>query len=172
MCALPACSVRKLFVVTWAGPHGAQRTRLSLRVFLNRTAQEGEDMLGPCWELSKPGLSRESPATRECFPAFPFNTFSCALVRHSIEVRPNAFEEGPIREDEVFDLVLTSPQFFDLESDPSESRQSHSGYPTLAGWLEGFLFPSMAKAWSKLVPGGHMVCMCMHVSCSPMRSWP
>ena len=80
--------------------------------------------------------------------------------RTSFEVRYFPFEEGPIREEEVFDLVLTSPPFFDLEiyvSNNTVDRQSCTDYPTFVGWLEGFLFPSMAKAWSKLVQGGHMV---------------
>ncbi len=85
------------------------------------------------------------------------------LGRARYEVRYFPFEEGPIGKDETFDLVLTSPPFFDLEiyvSDRGEDRQSSSDYPTFQGWLDGFLFPSMRKAWGKLVPGGHMVRDC------------
>ena len=38
-----------------------------------------------------------------------------------------------------FDLVFTSPPFFDLEEYSDDETQSVIKYPTLAGWIDGFI---------------------------------
>ena len=72
-----------------------------------------------------------------------------------------------------FDLVLTSPPYFDLElytpaPPPSgagaaaaapaatPALQSTDRHPSQRDWLQGWFFPALAKAWRHLRPGGHM----------------
>lgn len=56
-----------------------------------------------------------------------------------------------------FDLVFTSPPFWDLEIYSDEDTQSTKRYDTYESWRMNFLFPMLAKAWSALERGGHMV---------------
>jgi hypothetical protein len=56
-----------------------------------------------------------------------------------------------------YDMVLTSPPYFTLEIYSDDDDQSTKEFPTLDGWLRGFLYPSLKKAWSVLKSGGHMV---------------
>lgn len=57
----------------------------------------------------------------------------------------------------TFDLVFTSPPFFDLETYTNEIGQSILSYPTFEEWINKFLFASLQKAWALLDAGGHMV---------------
>jgi hypothetical protein len=61
--------------------------------------------------------------------------------------------------DSKYDLVITSPPYFDLEiyGSPTDSAQSIVKHNTLTKWFYGFLIPSMEKAYSALNIGGHMV---------------
>lgn len=67
------------------------------------------------------------------------------------------FEEGEI--EGVVDLAFTSPPYFDFEeyaiSDTS-STQSIIRHPTVGGWVQGFLKPTMLKAAKSLKLGGHL----------------
>lgn len=80
--------------------------------------------------------------------------------RHRIIYQP--FEEIEKEELEKFapdgyDLILTSPPFFNLEIYPGpEETQSVSRFPTLLSWFQGFLFPSLKKAWDLLRSNGVM----------------
>jgi hypothetical protein len=60
-----------------------------------------------------------------------------------------------------FDLVLTSPPYFDCERYAEGTnhvdRQSWWRYRTPAEWLGSFLLPAIRVAWFALRPGGHMV---------------
>jgi hypothetical protein len=59
-----------------------------------------------------------------------------------------------------FDLVFTSPPYFNLERytwASSSSGQSIDNYPQYDDWLAGFLYPSLNKAWAALKDKGHMV---------------
>ena len=60
-----------------------------------------------------------------------------------------------------FDLVMTSPPFFDFEIYSSAPGQSVAAHPTVDGWLVEFLFASLARAWDALAPGGHLA---LHLS--------
>lgn len=70
------------------------------------------------------------------------------------------FEDVPINQidptSEKFDLVFTSPPYFDLEIYTNHLDQSIEKYPTLSEWLEGFLYPAITKAWELLKPNGYM----------------
>jgi hypothetical protein len=61
------------------------------------------------------------------------------------------FQTAILPEGETFDLVFTSPPYFDLElyATPLESNN-------LEVWKLLFLYPSLEKAWSRINPGGHM----------------
>ena len=59
--------------------------------------------------------------------------------------------------DKMFDLVFTSPPYFDLERYTTESNQSWIRYKKLDAWLEGFLFKSIEKAWNHLEKDGHLI---------------
>jgi hypothetical protein len=56
----------------------------------------------------------------------------------------------------LFDLVYTSPPYYELEVYSREDTQSIVRYPKLQDWLESFMFVAMSKAWRVLAPGGVM----------------
>ena len=66
------------------------------------------------------------------------------------------FEYAPI-EPNGFDLIFTSPPFFDFEIYTNDLNQSVAMYPGFTDWLVKFLFGSMQKAWNSLCIDGHMV---------------
>jgi len=73
------------------------------------------------------------------------------------EVDPVGFEDLELGE-ELFDVVLTSPPYFNLEIYNSEEKtQSIVRYPERTGWLVQFLFPVLQKAWKHLRIGGYMI---------------
>lgn len=59
-----------------------------------------------------------------------------------------------------YDLVFTSPPYFDTEiydDDPNRNtKQSIVKFPTLDTWINGFLEPSIQKAWRLLTRGGRL----------------
>ena len=57
----------------------------------------------------------------------------------------------------TFDLVFTSPPYFDVEIYSDDPTQSIKEFPSQSQWEEGFLYPSLKKAWSRLRPNGHFV---------------
>lgn len=66
------------------------------------------------------------------------------------------FETAKLPEGE-FDMVFSSPPFFDLEIYSNEPTQSIKGKKTLKDWYDGFLRVVIIKAWGKLKIGGHLV---------------
>ena len=82
------------------------------------------------------------------------------------------FEKGTLPGGIEYDLVFTSPPFFDLEVYTDAEGQSLANYSDGRGWLVNFLFASLKKAWGALKEGGHMV---IHITdsgslqiCEPM----
>lgn len=59
--------------------------------------------------------------------------------------------------DTLFDLVYTSPPYFDYEDYTSSKTQSMHQYNSENGWLENFLYVAVDKVTAKLRMGGHMV---------------
>jgi DNA modification methylase len=57
----------------------------------------------------------------------------------------------------TYDLVFTSPPYFDLEVYTAAPGQSIDEFHGLDAWFNGFLMVMLAKAWAVLVAGGHMV---------------
>jgi hypothetical protein len=58
---------------------------------------------------------------------------------------------------QTYDMVFTSPPYFDKERYTDEGTQSWMRYRAVSEWLRRFLFEAVARAWAALVPGGHMV---------------
>ncbi len=87
-------------------------------------------------------------------------------------MRHIGFEDGSLEGEAPFDLVLTSPPYFDLEIYRDEPSASATSAPaaseppmqsitkhgsSLEAWLQGWYFPMLAKAWAALRPdGGHL----------------
>ena len=53
-----------------------------------------------------------------------------------------------------FDVVLTSPPYFDLEVYSNEETQSINGFDNYTQWLDGFLNPLIQLSWEHLNPNG------------------
>ena len=78
------------------------------------------------------------------------------------EVKMEAFEEAELPENETFDLILTSPPYYDFETYISTEKeeaktQSIVKYPRFHTWMVDFLFTSIQKCWNRLDIGGNMV---------------
>lgn len=56
-----------------------------------------------------------------------------------------------------YDLILTSPPYFNLEVYSDEAGQSTKNYEGMDAWFEKFLMTSLQKAWKLLEKNGHMV---------------
>lgn len=80
-----------------------------------------------------------------------------AVNKERFKIVYEPFQSVEIPEDAVFDLVFTSPPFFDFEIYTADiNEQSVDDYPMLDEWLVNFLFVSLQKSWKYLKIGGHM----------------
>jgi len=77
--------------------------------------------------------------------------------RHKVIYEP--FETAILND--YYDVVLTSPPFFDLEIYSEQESQSISRYNQFNYWLRSFLLKSLTKAWRHLNPNGFMM---IHIS--------
>ena len=57
----------------------------------------------------------------------------------------------------TFDLIFTSPPYFDLEVFTTEGEQSIISHSTFDKWMVHFLFQSLYVAWDTLAADGNMV---------------
>ena len=55
-----------------------------------------------------------------------------------------------------FDLVFTSPPFFDMEIYEDVETQSVEKYKSVVKWKNGFLFPALRKSYKFLKVGGYL----------------
>eukprot|EP00045_Choanoeca_perplexa_P005996 m.50242 g.50242 ORF g.50242 m.50242 type:complete len:566 (+) comp13405_c0_seq3:71-1768(+) len=76
--------------------------------------------------------------------------------QHRFKITYTGFEHAKL-DDNDYDLVFTSPPFFDFEVYTSIPGQSVDTYKSLDTWLVRFLFVSLRRAWAALRPEGHMV---------------
>jgi hypothetical protein len=60
-------------------------------------------------------------------------------------------------EDKYYDMVFTSPPFFDVEVYCNMDTQSIVRYPTQDVWYEEFLLPMFLRCWECIKPHGHLV---------------
>lgn len=77
-------------------------------------------------------------------------------IRSNFSIRYEPFETATVASQE-YDLVFTSPPFFDFELYSEEAGQSILSYPDLEDWVVRFLFASVKKAWEVLEEDGHFV---------------
>jgi hypothetical protein len=80
------------------------------------------------------------------------------LVPRTDKNRYNIIQSGfetAIIEEDYYDLVFTSPPFFDFEIYEQSEKQSIEKFTTLNNWLTGFLFPLTEKAYSALTINGN-----------------
>eukprot|EP00667_Euglena_gracilis_P013035 EG_transcript_13423 len=66
------------------------------------------------------------------------------------------FQTALLPPGETFNLVFTSPPYFNFELYSNPVEQSAREDTDLTDWLEHFLFPALQKAWAVLEDGGHM----------------
>ena len=68
------------------------------------------------------------------------------------------FESGilDLPQDEMFNLVFTSPPFFDFEIYTNDKSQSIEKYNTFEKWLNLFLFKSIQESYNRLEYGGYL----------------
>lgn len=59
--------------------------------------------------------------------------------------------------DEMFDMIFTSPPYFNIERYTQESNQSFKKYKKLDVWLNEFLFVAIENAWNHLERNGLLI---------------
>lgn len=74
----------------------------------------------------------------------------CTLIR-------DGFETARLPAGIKYDLVFSSPPFFDLEVYSGATGDSITQYKDSTAWFNGFLMPSIKKGIKYLVPGGYLV---------------
>lgn len=80
--------------------------------------------------------------------------------REQFSVRYAPFQDADLGQ-EMFDLIFTSPPYFDLEvydtNAETAAQQSITQFRQFDQWMVSFLFRSLKKAWDNLMVGGNMV---------------
>jgi hypothetical protein len=71
-----------------------------------------------------------------------------------LQCRGSEFEEW---EENIFDLVFTSPPYFDTEKYFEEPGQVWVEYPDIASWREKQVKPTLEQAYRGVKPGGHVI---------------
>ena len=84
-------------------------------------------------------------------------TFVPTKKRERFKVFESGFEDAPIPKGQLFDMVFTSPPFFDLEKYSTHAGDSITKYAGEKKWTDNFLMVSIFKAYSHLEKGGHMI---------------
>lgn len=74
-------------------------------------------------------------------------------AKHQVQYGP--FEDGQVMANQ-YDLVITSPPFFNLEEYTNDANQSVHRYPQFLDWMVHFLFRSLIKAWDALKDNGYL----------------
>jgi tRNA1(Val) A37 N6-methylase TrmN6 len=77
--------------------------------------------------------------------------------RKNYKITYEPFEKATLDPKQTFDMVFTSPPYFDLEEYSKDKTQSISSFKTVNEWTNGFLIPAIQKAWDVLEENGHMV---------------
>tara|TARA_B100000035_G_scaffold309224_1_gene315101 strand:+ start:457 stop:1932 length:1476 start_codon:yes stop_codon:yes gene_type:complete len=90
--------------------------------------------------------------------------FASSESRGKFKIIYEPFETAVLPTGIEYDLVFTSPPFFNLEIYSNEATQSVAKYSDNLGWLVNFLFKSLEKAWSVLKVGGTMA---IHITDTP-----
>ena len=78
------------------------------------------------------------------------------LDNKKVTISKSCQEDFDVRE-ESYDLVFTSPPYFDAEKYSEEDTQSYIRYPTELKWVKGFLKVLIENAYKGLKPGGYFL---------------
>lgn len=73
-----------------------------------------------------------------------------------IDIKYIPFEQAIFTSNDKFDLIFTSPPYFNFENYISDN-QSCKTFSTYESWLHDFLFVSLKKAWNVLETNGYMM---------------
>lgn len=86
------------------------------------------------------------------FPGYKeiIDRFAKDKEKYIITCTPFQTYSFPKNDDVKYDLVFTSPPYFDLEIYSNNETQSIQTYPNFEDWIVFFLFASIQKAWNKL----------------------
>lgn len=96
--------------------------------------------------------------SRCMFPVYKeiINTLvKSAEDRKKYEVICDGFENVKVKSN-YYDLVFTSPPFFDFEVYENNNSQSIEKFDTVDKWKNHFLFPLLKKSYNALVVGGYL----------------
>jgi 23S rRNA U2552 (ribose-2'-O)-methylase RlmE/FtsJ len=85
---------------------------------------------------------------------------------HRVVYQP--FETADLSQEKPFDIVFTSPPYFDVERYTTLPGQSNISYPSYDMWIEKFFKPMLLKSWTALRIGGYMV---IHIADVRYRSF-
>lgn len=69
----------------------------------------------------------------------------------------DGFEAAVLPKNQTYDLVFSSPPFFDLETYSSATSNSITSYKTETSWYDHFLIASINKSISYLESKGHLI---------------
>lgn len=85
--------------------------------------------------------------------------FAKKKSKYKIYYEPFENVDDFLEEDDMFDLMLSSPPFFDLEIYDTKN-QSIISYPKFDDWLNKWLLPSMTKVYNHIKKDGYI---CVHI---------
>ena len=75
--------------------------------------------------------------------------------------KKTVFKNSPAEDldlsDSEFDMIFTSPPYFDVEQYSTDETQSWQRYKSDDAWLNNFLFVVIDKCWNSLVDGGTLI---------------
>ena len=80
--------------------------------------------------------------------------------RPKYRITQEGFEDASI-EANYYDLVFTSPPFFDLEKYSNAPTQSNVRFNQFEAWMNGFMYPLLIKSVAALKKNGHL---CLYVN--------
>jgi tRNA1(Val) A37 N6-methylase TrmN6 len=93
------------------------------------------------------------------------------LARATVELREACAEDAMQEEPgEKYDLILTSPPYFDLEKYSESCSQSYVRYPEYDQWREGFLNSVITESYRLLKPDGLLVLNVANVDGAPIAT--
>ena len=83
------------------------------------------------------------------------NTLCSSSKKKQYKIIKGGFEDVKIKKN-YYDLVFTSPPFFDLEVYENSDTQSIEKFDTVEKWKNNFLFPSIKKSFESLKKNKHL----------------
>jgi hypothetical protein len=83
------------------------------------------------------------------------DTFAKKTSKSKYTLINKPFEEADLQ-NKTYDMIFTSPPYFDIETYSKNSTQSLAKYSTEMAWIAGFFKPMLLKAYKHLLTGGYM----------------